>query len=99
MVRRCDALIDQIELPVPFDMDLFCAQLGRQWNSTVIRYPKKTGAGEPCGTWLSLEIAGASFDLFAYDRTAPPWHQAQMIFHEIGHRLAGHVAETALPLS
>jgi hypothetical protein len=38
------------------------------------------------------------YDVFAYERDASPWHQAQMIFHEIGHRLLGHVGETELPL-
>jgi hypothetical protein len=99
VVERCEALIAGIELPEPFDMHAFCDYLGALWGSTVALFPTKTKHNEPCGMWVSVELAGQRYDVFAYEKNAPPLHQAQMIFHEIGHCVAGHVGRTELPLS
>ena len=98
IVARCEAVIGQIELPDPFDMRTLCDRLGRLWGSTVCLYPTRTTPSGPCGMWVSLQIGTQVYDVFAYERDATPWHQAQMIFHEIGHRMLGHVGETELPL-
>jgi hypothetical protein len=97
-VARCEALIGEIALPDPFDMRVLCDRLGSVWGSTVCLYPTRTAPSGPCGMWVSLQIGGRLYDVFAYERDATPWHQAQMIFHEIGHRMLGHAGETELPL-
>ncbi len=98
IVARCEALIDRVDLPDPFDMRTLCDRLGEVWGSTVCLYPTRTTPSGPCGMWVSLQVGDATYDVFAYERDASPWHQAQMIFHEIGHRLLGHVGDTELPL-
>lgn len=98
IVARCEELIARIDLPDPFDMRLLCDRLGQEWGSTVCLYPTRTTPDGPCGMWVSLQVGAERYDVFAYERDAAPWHQAQMIFHEIGHRLLGHVGATELPL-
>lgn len=98
IVARCEALISQIDLPDPFDMRNLCDRLGAMWGSTVFLYPTRTAPDGPCGMWVSLQVRGVTYDVFAYEQDASPWHQAQMIFHEIGHRLLGHEGSTKLPL-
>jgi hypothetical protein len=98
IVARCEALIGQIQLPDPFDMRVLCDRLGARWGSTVFLYPTRTTPNGPCGMWVSLQVGAQAYDVFAYERDATPWHQAQMIFHEIGHRMAGHTGDTQLPL-
>lgn len=98
IVARCEALIRQVELPDPFDMRTLCDRLGDVWGSTVCLYPTRTTPSGPCGMWVSIQVGEARYDVFAYERDASPWHQAQMIFHEIGHRLLGHTGDTELPL-
>jgi hypothetical protein len=94
IVARCEALISQIDLPDPFDLRTLCDRLGDMWGSTVYLYPTRTAPDGPCGMWVSLQVGGATYDVFAYEQDASPWHQAQMIFHEIGHRLLGYSGET-----
>lgn len=96
IVARCEALISQIDLPDPFDMRTLCDRLGEMWGSTVYLYPTRTAPDGPCGMWVSLQVGNVTYDVFAYEKEASAWHQAQMIFHEIGHRLLGHSGETAL---
>jgi hypothetical protein len=98
LIERCESLIERVDLPEPFDLSVLCDRLGRLWNSTVVLYPTETAPGQPCGMWLSLQIGSQAYDVFAYEKNATPWHQAQMIFHEIGHRLASHVGAAELPL-
>jgi hypothetical protein len=98
IVARCEAVISQVDLPNPFDMRTLCDRLGEMWGSTVLLYPTRTAPEGPCGMWVSLQVGGVTYDVFAYERDASSWHQAQMIFHEIGHRLLGHAGSTELPL-
>src|SRR6266480_4132531 len=98
ITARCEALIAGIALPRPFSMTALCEQLGAAWGSTVCLYPMATTATGPCGGWVSLQVAGRTYDVFAYERDASAWLQIQLIGHEIGHRLLGHTATTPLPI-
>jgi len=98
LVEACQALIREIDIPRPFSMAALCDRLGRQWGSTVVLYPTATLPHGPCGMWVSLRVNSRVYDVFAYERDAPPVHQALMIFHEIGHRLLDHQPDTELPL-
>jgi hypothetical protein len=98
IVERCEALISTVDLPVPFQMRTLCDRLGQVWGTTVCLYPTRTAANGPCGMWVSLRAGGRSFDVFAYERDATPWHQAQVVFHEIGHRMLGHAGDNEFAL-
>jgi hypothetical protein len=99
LVQRCEELIGTIDIPQPFDMQALCDELGKLWGSTVVLCPADVSRDQPCGLWVSVPLGERTYDVFIYDKNAPVWHQAQMIFHEIGHRLCGHPGATELPLT
>src|SRR5436190_15843337 len=82
---RCEARLDELQLPAPFDVEQFCRSTGERRSRPILLHPMDSPAG-PCGTWL----AGPTSDHIFYDHHTSPLHQEHIILHEISHLLCGH---------
>ncbi|WP_242911364.1 hypothetical protein [Actinomadura terrae] len=88
--ERCRALIDTLEIPVPFDLDEFRLGLERRRGRSIYMIPITTVPGAPCGMWVRT----AGSDYVFYEQGTSPLHRRHIIMHEIGHMLFGHQARS-----
>jgi predicted glycoside hydrolase/deacetylase ChbG (UPF0249 family) len=88
--RRCQDVLDRLDLPRPFTVKEFCHRLAAQRGRPVhIRpLPARAAGSGACGLWL--ETAGA--DHIFYERHTVRPHQEHIILHEVGHMLLAHRA-------
>lgn len=86
--QRCDALVEGLAVPVPFDLVDFCRAFGAQRGRPlrVAPHPLPTAAGLPCGVWVELPEEDV---IFVEPRTTPV-HQEHIGLHEIAHIVCGH---------
>jgi hypothetical protein len=90
--RRCEALIADLTIPEPFDLEGFCANLVRTHGRPIHLLPVSLPADAPCGLW----VAGEHGDYIAYEAGTSPVHQRHIILHEIGHLLGRHEPQEQL---
>ena len=88
--RRCEARLDTLDLPVPFEVGAFCRGLAAQ-RGRAIMLRLVTNAAGPHGLWLAAEGA----DIIFYQKHTSPAHQHHIILHELSHLLCGHQPELA----
>ncbi|MEU4205929.1 hypothetical protein AB0B79_34985 [Streptomyces sp. NPDC039022] len=89
-VSRCRITADELDIPIPFDLQSFCASIAQQRGRPLILLPLD-GSPEPdfpCGIWIGLD----TLDLVFYETAAAGILRVQIILHEIAHMLLGHVA-------
>lgn len=84
--RRCAAIISELDIPRPFDLRQFLAQVARRRNRTIFLHPFNSRPGTPCGLWLSTARADHVF----HEQGTSPWHRTHITLHEIAHMLLGH---------
>jgi hypothetical protein len=84
--RRCQALVAELDIPVPFDAHELCARIATQRGRTVRLRAVSMPADSPCGIWLST----AGSDYIFYEEHTSRLHQEHIIVHEIGHLLSNH---------
>lgn len=84
--RRCAVLVDSLTIPVPFGLDAFCEQLGRDRGRPISRLAVDLPAGGPCGLLVSTDEA----EVVLVERRTTEWHQRHIVLHELGHLLWGH---------
>jgi hypothetical protein len=84
--QRCAAVIREIGVPAPFDVDDFCARLEgyRDRPIRVIAIP--AGLGPLSGAWVST----AHTDYIYHPEGISPLHRAHIVLHEFSHMLLGH---------
>jgi hypothetical protein len=80
--QRCEAKLQELELPVPFTIEAFCEVVGAHLGRQVVLCPVDTRTG-PCGLWVATPEA----HLFFYERDTTPLHKALILGHEAGHAL------------
>lgn len=86
--RRCEALVDALEITVPFDAAAFCERVAADRGRPIRRLPRELPGDGLFGMW----VATTDEDLIVYEsRTSRP-HQDHIILHELGHLLCGHQA-------
>lgn len=86
--RYCAALVDDVEIPDPFDVRELCARLSKRRGKPIRLVPQAMPTGGPCGLWVSTDNA----EYIVYEeRTSAP-HREHIILHEIGHLLCDHRA-------
>jgi len=89
--RRCTELLDDVDVPVPFDLPLFCQRLAahRGRPLQVLSLPMQQSQAGLCGVWVATDTQ----DWVIVEPGTSPLHQAVIALHEIGHVLAGHRAD------
>ena len=84
--RRCAAMIADLDIPRPFDLDRFLAHVERRRNRAIFLHPFTSGPGIPCGVWLGTARADHLF----HETGTTPWHRMHITLHEVAHMLLGH---------
>jgi hypothetical protein len=94
--RRYDAIVRNLDLPVPFDVRALAADLAARRGRPLILSPVVKWPG-PSGLW----VASPAADYIFYEQATSALHQQHIILHELSHLLCGHtpvtVAETGVP--
>ena len=82
------AMARKLPIPVPWDRDVFIANIAAQRGRPIHLIPTDTAAlaGSPCGLWLTREHD----DLILHEIGTSPYHVFNIVGHEIGHMMLGH---------
>ncbi|WP_309111979.1 DUF6545 domain-containing protein [Saccharothrix sp.] len=83
---RCEALIDTLAIPDPFDIHRFVAGLAQKRGRRITLIPWQPGANHPSGMLIST----TETDYIHYPDTTSPLHSQHTVLHEIGHLLLDH---------
>jgi hypothetical protein len=77
-----------LPIPVPWDRDLFVANLARMRGRPIRLVPTNTAAmtDSPCGLWITRD----DDDLILHDTGTSAYHIDQIVCHEVGHMVLGH---------
>jgi hypothetical protein len=67
--RRRAAVVRDLELPVPFDLEKFVAGLERQRDRPIRLHPFSSRPGCPCGLWIGTADADYIFHDLTCDTT------------------------------
>ena len=94
---RLTELADRLVMTQPFQLEEFCAAIGRDRGRPLRLLPLENAAGAdlPCGLWVGLDTA----DLIFYEAGAAPILKAQIVLHEVSHMLLGHVSPEGTSLA
>lgn len=86
--RRCEAVLRDIVLPEPFDLESMCQQVaGRRGRPLrFVVEPALAGGNGPCGLWVATDAE----DLVFVEPAISVVHREHIALHELGHMLAGH---------
>ena len=94
--RRCERRLDNIRIPKPFDLDVFCAVVSAHRGRPLTLHPMPgLSAGAPCGVWIS----GPAADYVFYDPVTSQLHAEHIVLHELSHMLSGHATSISAGLS
>jgi hypothetical protein len=87
--RECAALVAELDLPSPFDLEEMCARIGRRRGKPIAltATPMAMGGGL-CGLWMGTATA----DYVFYEADTSVLHQKHIVFHELGHILRGRAS-------
>ncbi|MGW0589621.1 MAB_1171c family putative transporter [Streptosporangium sp. NPDC002607] len=83
--RRCDEILSELPLPMPFDAGKLCDTVARRRSRTIRLEPMRSRRGV-MGLWVAVDGA----DLIFYEQVTTPPHQEHIILHELSHLLCGH---------
>lgn len=86
--RSCAAKVEALELPSPFDVEVFCGSLGQSRGRRIRLIPRDLPAGSPSGLCVSTNAG----DYIFYESQTSALHQEHIILHEVGHLLCEHRA-------
>jgi hypothetical protein len=84
--RACAALVDQLDIPEPFDAAELCRRLAAQRSRPIHLLPIALSSDGPCGLWLASRTA----DYVFYEQRTSRLHQEHIILHEVGHLVCQH---------
>lgn len=94
--ERCEAVLQDLPIPAPFDEQIFCAVLADRRGRPIALVPLSLCAGVGHGVLYGLAISNATSDTIVYERDTSRAHQQQIIVHEACHLILGH---QPMPLS
>jgi hypothetical protein len=83
---RHAAIMQDLDVPSPFDLTEFAARLARQRNRPIELRPVSFAPGAPCGLWIGT----ADADYVFYEQGTTPFHRSFIALHELAHMLLGH---------
>jgi hypothetical protein len=84
--RTCETVLHALELPVPFTIDAFCVNLGRDRGRPVRLRTIPADVDTPCGLWVST----GDGDYVFHQTATSPLHQEHIILHELAHMIFDH---------
>jgi hypothetical protein len=91
-INHATQLVDQLDLPVRFDLDALIAAVERHRKRPIHCVPAADlNTGEVCG----LVVSSPSADVIFHSTSLTPWHREHTIAHELGHLMAGHTEQPA----
>lgn len=87
---RCEAAAGEIDIPRPFDLDVFCTRIAAQRGRPLRLVPLEgvPDAATPCGVWVATHNA----DLIFYEPATSSVHKLHIVLHEVAHLVLGHGA-------
>ncbi|TLS46116.1 hypothetical protein FE633_11265 [Streptomyces montanus] len=90
--RYCTQVIQQLDIPDPFDINVLVDRLEQQRGREISLLPMElpTGRG-PCGLWVATD----EVDYVLYQQNTTKAHQRHIALHELGHMLCGHKSTPA----
>ena len=83
--RRHAALLRELPLPVPFDVQALCEQVAER-RGRPIRLLPMSGLTGICGLWIATDHS----DLIFHESETTPPHRDHIILHELAHLLCDH---------
>lgn len=83
--KRCASLVDQLDVPEPFEVNSFVEALSARRGRPIRLIPTTPPAGI-CGLWFDLDDA----DYVLYEHSTSQLHREHIILHELGHMLCSH---------
>jgi hypothetical protein len=83
---RHAAIVQELDVPVPFDLAHFVADLERQRRRPIHLRPFSSKPGTPCGLWIGT----AETDYIYHEAGTTPFHATHIAVHELAHMLLGH---------
>jgi hypothetical protein len=86
--RSCEALVEGLDLPSPFDIQGFCSSLGHARRRPIHLIARTLPAGGPSGVCVSTSTG----DYVFYELHTSPFHQNHIVLHEVAHLLCEHQA-------
>jgi hypothetical protein len=92
--RRCRKIIRTLDIPVPFDVRVFCDRLAAARRRPIELRAMPMPPDSPSGLWVST----ADRDYILHERDTTALHQEHIVMHELGHLLSDHAAATGLLL-
>lgn len=95
VAARVDTLLQDVRLPVPWNIDTFIDRLERARGREIDLCEVTWSLGESTGAWQ----ARPDRDVIAYATNTSALHQDHVILHEIGHMLQGHRGQCVLSVS
>jgi hypothetical protein len=84
--ERHAAIVQELDVPVPFDLARFVTELERQRRRPIHLRPYAFGLGALCGLWIGTPNA----DYIYHEAGTTPFHATHIAVHELAHMLLGH---------
>ncbi|MGW3951213.1 ParH-like protein [Streptomyces sp. NPDC004752] len=84
--ERCRRLVEDLDLPSPFDTGVFIGMLARARGRPIELVPVTARPHLPCGLLVSTDGA----DRIVYPADTTLLHQQHIQLHEVAHLLCGH---------
>jgi hypothetical protein len=84
--RRCQSVVDRLDLPDPFDAEAFIAALARRRGRPIELIGVPARPDRPCG----LLVTTARADLIIYSSDTSMVHRQHILLHEAAHLVRGH---------
>ena len=83
---RHAAIVRDLDIPSPFDLNEFAASLERRRNRPIRLRPFSFAPSSLCGLWIGT----AQADYVYYEQGTTPFHRNFIALHELAHMLLDH---------
>lgn len=86
------AIVHDLDVPVPFDLAQFVADLERRRRRPIHLQPFNFTPGTPCGLWIGTADANYVY----HEAGTTPFHATHIVVHELAHMLLDHQSTAPL---
>jgi hypothetical protein len=83
---RHTAIVERLDVPVPFDLARFVTELERQRRRPIHLRPLNSKPGAPCGLWIGT----ADADYIYHEVGTTLFHATHIAVHELAHMILDH---------